>query len=73
MPRWERNVIIVLFVVLVAVGLLGCTPPPDIDRAVIEGKQNPQTEETQPTLNNMQGIANALSCVFAPQTCKKPN
>jgi hypothetical protein len=51
MPRWERNVIIVLFVVLVAVGLLGCTPPPDIDRAVIEGKTKQQKENDSPTLN----------------------
>jgi hypothetical protein len=71
MPRWERNVIIVLFVVLVAVGLLGCTPPPDIDRAVIEGKTKQQKENDSPTLNNMQSIADVLGCVFAPQTCKK--
>ena len=53
---------------------MGCSPPPDIDRAVIEGRDTqqdtPEPNHTE-TIGNMEAIGSALGCVFAPQTCQK--
>jgi hypothetical protein len=74
MQSWERYTIILLMLVIVAVGLMGCSPPPDIDRAVIEGRDT-QQDTLEPnhteTIGNMEAIGSALGCVFAPQTCQK--
>ena len=63
---------LIVFLVLILIGLSGCvqsnvdtkvdTKLPDI--AVKEQKQS------TPTIAHMEGIANALVCMFAPETCE---
>lgn len=72
--KWDTKIGLLLMVVLVLVSLQGCSPPPDIDRAVIEGRDT-QQDTLEPnhteTIGNMEAIGSALGCVFAPQNCQK--
>lgn len=68
--EFERYLIIILLLVLI--GLSGCvqktisTTAPD---TVIETKEEKPSTITD-SVGKMEGIANALGCMFAPQTCK---
>tara|TARA_B100001059_G_scaffold221820_1_gene245173 strand:+ start:247 stop:480 length:234 start_codon:yes stop_codon:yes gene_type:complete len=68
--EFERYLIIILLLVLI--GLSGCvqktisTTAPD---TVIEPKEEKPSTITD-SVGKMEGIANALGCMFAPQTCK---
>ncbi len=66
--EFERYLI--MFLVLILIGLGGCVQKSSI----------PQTEPAMPeetkkshtvtdSIGKMQGVANALGCMFAPQTC----
>jgi len=70
--KWELRVALILIVILVSVALQGCGQIPAVDR-IIEQHKPEQTLEQQPesSVPNFQGIADALGCVFAPQSCKK--
>ena len=65
----ERYLIIILFLVLI--GLSGCvqktisTTAPD---TVVEPKEEKPSTIID-SVSKMEGIANALGCMFAPQTC----
>ena len=58
---------------ILSVWLMGCSNVPMIER--IEDSAEMQTETEKPTDTqgppNFQGIAEALGCVFAPETCNK--
>ena len=63
---------LIIILLLVLIGLSGCvqktisTTAPD---TVIEPKEEKPSTITD-SVGKMEGIANALGCMFAPQTCK---
>ena len=66
----ERYLIIILFLVLI--GLSGCvqkTISTTASDTVVEPKEEKPITITD-SVSKMEGIANALGCMFAPQTCK---
>ena len=74
----EKKIIILLTLVLVMIGVTGCVSPAgntpgamDTSRATPEEKPVVTGEDTPvPTVSNMSGIAHALGCMFAPDTCQ---
>ena len=62
----------ILFIVACIFALAGCGQVPMVDK-VIEQEETKQAVEDQQTggAPHFQGIADALGCVFAPQSCKK--
>jgi hypothetical protein len=74
----EKKIIIFLTLVLIAVGVTGCVSPTgNTPGAMDETRATPRekpiaTEEDAPvpTVSNMTGIAHALGCMFAPDTCQ---
>jgi len=71
--RWELRVALILIVILVSISLGGCSVP-QIQGAVQEstGQEEPARDEAESQgIPNFQGIADALGCVFAPDSCGK--
>ena len=73
----ERKIIILLTLVLVMIGVTGCVSPTsstpgamDETRATPTEKPTVTDEEEQHSISNMSGIAHALGCMFAPDTCQ---
>jgi len=79
----ERKIIILLTFVLIVIGVTGCVNPTsntpgamDTTRATPKEKPvviNTVSEEEDapvPTVSKMGGIAYALGCMFAPDTCE---
>ena len=74
----ERKIIILLTLVLVIIGVTGCvSPTSNTPGAMDDTRSTPKekpivTEEDTPvpTVSNMTGIAHALGCMFAPDTCQ---
>ena len=75
----ERKIIILLTLILIGIGVTNCekTIKPTIDTTSKETpKEKPivstVTEEDVPvpTVSKMGGIAHALGCMFAPDTCQ---
>jgi|TARA_B110001454_G_scaffold32749_1_gene32076 hypothetical protein len=64
--EFERFIIITLILILVGLGLSGCAKPK------IDADKEPVT--MLDSIGNMEGIAEALGCVFAPtdEACDKP-
>lgn len=70
--KWDIKIGLVLLAVLVFLSLAGCSNVPVIER--IEDttkKQETVNNEDKPSIPDFNGIAEALGCVFAPQTCNK--
>jgi len=66
--NWEIRLALSLMLLLCLLALQACNQVPVIEK--IEQQHEPQDNElssTGPT--NFEGIANALGCVFAPNTC----
>jgi len=70
--HWEIRAALILILLLVVLGLQACGQAPVIDRVLDpEPKQHAQdTELESQGVSNFQSIADALGCVFAPQTCE---
>lgn len=70
--HWEIRAALILILLLVVLGLQACGQAPVIDRVLDpEPKQHAQdTELKGQGVSNFQSIADALGCVFAPQTCE---
>ena len=74
----ERKIIILLTLILIGIGVTGCVSPTgNTQGAMDETRETPKekpiaTEEDAPvpTVSNMTGIAHALGCIFAPDTCQ---
>ena len=74
----ERKIIILLTLILIGIGVTGCVSPTgNTPGAMDETRATPRvkpiaTEEDAPvpTVSNMTGVAHALGCVFAPDTCQ---
>jgi len=74
----EKKIIILLTLVLIAIGVTGCVnhagnTPGVMDNTRVTPKEKPVVtgEDTPvPTVSNMTGIAHALGCMFAPDTCQ---
>ena len=64
--EFERFIIITLILILVGLGLSGCAKPK------LDADKEPVT--MLDSIGNMEGIAEALGCVFAPpdEACDKP-
>tara|TARA_X000000950_G_C13851590_1_gene634703 strand:+ start:617 stop:838 length:222 start_codon:yes stop_codon:yes gene_type:complete len=56
---------LVIFLLLVLIGLSGCAKKP-----TPATKPDSQPEVYTDSVGKMEGIANALGCMFAPETCK---
>lgn len=69
--NWEIRLAIALMLVLVLLSLQACNQVPVIDKIEQQHEQKQIVEDStlQTTPPNFQGIANALGCVFAPNTC----
>ena len=68
--RWELRVALILIVILVSISLGGCSVP-QIQEQILESPAPAEAELDQQHTPNFQGIADALGCVFAPDTCGK--
>jgi hypothetical protein len=71
--RWELRVALILIMILVTISLNSCSVP-QIQDAVLEStdRQEPvRDEEENQGIANFQVIADALGCVFAPDSCGK--
>lgn len=68
--KWELRVALILIVILISVALQGCGQVPVVDRVIDQHKQEQELEQTKSNLPNFQGIADALGCVFAPESCQ---
>jgi hypothetical protein len=74
----EKKIIILLTLVLIMIGVTGCASPTsstpgamDDTRSTPKEKPIVTEEDTPvPTVSNMTGIAHALGCMFAPDTCQ---
>jgi hypothetical protein len=75
----ERKIIILLTFVLIVIGVTSCTNPTSNTPGVMDTtratpKEKPAVPEEEdapgPTVSNLGGIANALGCMFAPDTCQ---
>jgi len=74
----EKKIIILLTLVLIMIGVTGCVSlmsntPGAMDDTRSTPKEKPIVtgEDTPvPTVSNMTGIAHALGCMFAPDTCQ---
>lgn len=72
--NWEIRLALGLLMILILLSLQACGQVPFVEK--IE-KQQQQEQVVEPTDNelsstgptNFQGIADALGCVFAPNTC----
>ena len=62
----------ILLVVACIFALLGCGQVPMVDKVIEQHKTEHAVEDAkESSLPNFQGIADALGCVFAPQSCQK--
>lgn len=70
--KWEIRAALILILILIMLGLQACGQVPVVDK-IIEQEETKHAVEDQQTggAPNFQGIADALGCVFAPQSCKK--
>ena len=70
--RWEIRAALILIMILIMLGLQACGQVPLADKVIEQHKTEHAIDETKEgSLPNFQGIADALGCVFAPQSCKK--
>lgn len=70
--KWDIKIGLVLIVILVFLSLAGCSNVPVVERIEdTANKEEPVKEKDKPGIPNFEGIATALGCVFAPQTCNK--
>lgn len=72
--NWEIRLAIALMLVLVLLSLQACGQVPILDKLEQVQQQEHTVEDStlQTSPPNFQGIANALGCVFAPNTCDNP-
>jgi len=62
----------ILLVVACIFALLGCGQVPMAERVIEQHEAEQTIDETKEgSIPNFQGIADALGCVFAPQSCQK--
>ena len=72
--NWEIRLAIALMLVLVLLSVQACGQRPILDKIEEAHQQEHAVEDStlQTSPPNCQGIANALGCVFAPNTCNNP-
>ena len=62
----------ILLIVACIFALAGCGQVPMADRVIEQHKTEHAVKDAEESsLPNFQGIADALGCVFAPQSCQK--
>lgn len=67
--RWEIRLAVTLIIILVLITISGCGQVPMATDRILEQHQAEDTVLSEHTSPNFQGIANAIVCVFAPQSC----
>jgi hypothetical protein len=72
--NWEIRLALALMLLLCLLSLQACNQVPVIDKIEQQHEQEQVLEPVDNELSitgptNFQGIANALGCVFAPNTC----
>jgi hypothetical protein len=72
--KWETRLALCLMLLLCLLALQACGQVPILDKLEQVQQQEHTVEDStlQTTPPNFQGIANALGCVFAPNTCNNP-
>jgi len=72
MTRMITKYLWILLVVACIFALLGCGQVPMAERVIEQHEAEQTIDETKEgSIPNFQGIADALGCVFAPQSCQK--
>ena len=72
MTRMITKYLWILLVVACIFALLGCGQVPLADKVIEQHEAEQAIDETKEgSIPNFQGIADALGCVFAPQSCQK--
>ena len=71
--RWEIRIAVTLIIILVLISISGCGQVPMASDRILEQHQAEDTALSEHTSPNFQGIANAIVCVFAPQSCGTDN
>ena len=71
--RWEIRLAVTLIIILVLITISGCGQVPMATDRILEQHQAEDTPLSEHTSPNFQGIANAIACVFAPQSCGTDN
>jgi predicted small lipoprotein YifL len=70
--HWEIRAALTLILILVVLSLQACGQVPMVDKVIEQHEAEHTVEDAkESSLPNFQGIADALGCVFAPQSCKK--
>lgn len=69
--NWETRLALCLMLILCLLALQACgqVPIPDKIEQAQQQEQTIEDNKLDSNLPNFQGIANALGCVFAPNTC----
>ena len=76
----KRLLIQYTWIVVIAAGLIllllltGCNQPPFTQGPILEQESSAQsnsTQERESSIPDFNGIAHALGCVFAPDSCNK--
>lgn len=72
--KWETRLALCLMLLLCLLALQACGQVPILDKIEQPYEQEQTVEDStlQTTPPNFQGIANALGCVFSPNTCNNP-
>ena len=65
--KFERNIIWTLAIILILLGVFGCTT---INKKVMIGPVQEKILITD-SISNMGSIADALGCMFAPASCQE--
>jgi len=71
--RWEIRLAVTLIIILVLISISGCGQVPMATDRILEQHQAEDNTPQEQSAPNFQGIANAITCVFAPQSCGKEN
>jgi len=69
--RWEIRLALTLIIILVLISISGCGQVPMASDRILEQHESQDLKEQQAP--NFQGIAIAIACVFAPQSCGTEN
>jgi hypothetical protein len=69
--KWETRLALCLMLILCLLALQACGQVPILDKIEQQYEQEQTVEDKKLDSNtpNFQGIANALGCVFAPNSC----
>jgi len=74
LPKQYAWILSICSALILLLLLTGCNQPPFTQGPILEQESNTQsnsTQERESNIPNFNGIAHALGCVFAPDSCNK--